>query len=73
MNCCSRKNLFIILGILAVGFVIVKVANLNVTAFLPFLALLACPLMCVAMAFFMKEGHNKSDDHAHKKDKDCCS
>lgn len=66
MNCWSKKNLFIILAVVGVGIVIAKIANLNIAVFLPFLALLACPLMCVIMALFMKDSSHAKSNHSHE-------
>ena len=73
MRFCSRKNLLILLAILVVGFIIVKLTNTSTVVLLPFLGLLACPLMCVFMAVFMGKDHSKTG-HSRKNGKDnCCS
>lgn len=52
MSCCSRKTLFILLGIAGVIGLLIATGTVNYYAMLPFLPLLACPLMCVAMLMF---------------------
>ena len=52
MWCCSRKTLFILLGVAGVLGLLIATGTVNAYAILPFLPILACPLMCVAMMMF---------------------
>lgn len=66
--CCSRKTLFILLGVAAVIGLFIATGKINAYAILPFLPFLLCPLMCVIMMMF---GRKREDDecHAPKKSK----
>lgn len=52
MWCCSRKTLFILLGVAGLIGILIATGKVNSYAILPFLPLLACPLMCVFMMMF---------------------
>lgn len=52
MWCCSRKTLFILLGVASLLGLLIATGKMNPYAILPFLPLLACPLMCVVMMMF---------------------
>lgn len=49
MWCCSRKTLFILLGVAGLIGILIATGTVNAYAILPFLPILACPLMCVVM------------------------
>lgn len=70
MLCCSRKTLFILLGVAALLGLLIATGKVNPYAILPFLPLLACPLMCVVMMMFGKCGKGKDGEcHEGKKQK----
>ncbi|MBI1934431.1 DUF2933 domain-containing protein [Candidatus Peregrinibacteria bacterium] len=52
MLCCSRKTLFILLGVTGVIGLLMVTGKVNAYAIVPFLPILACPLMCVVMHMF---------------------
>jgi len=52
MWCCSRKTLFILLGIAGVIGILIATGKVNPYAILPFLPFLICPLMCGVMLLF---------------------
>ena len=56
MWCCSRKILFIFLVIAALIGLLMATGKVNAYAFVPFLPILACPLMCVVMHMFGRKG-----------------
>lgn len=59
MWCCSRKTFFILLGVAAIIGLLMATGKVNAYAILPFLPLLACPLMCVVM---MRSGRKCEGD-----------
>ncbi len=61
MKCCSRKTLFVLLGIAGLLGLLIATKKVNTYAILPFLPLLACPLMCV----IMMTGHGREDNKCH--------
>jgi uncharacterized protein YbcC (UPF0753/DUF2309 family) len=64
MFCCSRKTLFILLGVAGVFGLLIATGTVNAYAILPFLPFLLCPLMCVAMMMF---GRKCDDGSCEKK------
>jgi len=56
MFCCSRKTLYVLLGIAGVIGLLIATGTVNAYAILPFLPFLLCPLMCAAMMLF---GHGR--------------
>lgn len=56
MWCCSRKTLYILLGVAALLGLLIATGKVNAYAIIPYLPLLACPLMCGVMLLF---GHEK--------------
>gem|GEM_PF-2118675 len=60
MFCCSRKTVFILLGIGGLLVVLIATGTINAYAILPFLPLLLCPLMCVVMMMFGRKSHDDS-------------
>lgn len=52
MFCCSRKTLYILLGVAGLIGLLIASGKVNAYAILPFLPLLLCPLMCVVMMMF---------------------
>ncbi len=52
MFCCSRKTLFILLGIAGVIGLLIATGTVNAYAIVPFLPIFLCPLMCIAMMMF---------------------
>lgn len=64
MKCRSSKTLFVLLGIAGFfGFLIVT-EKVGTYAILPFLLILACPLMCILPHMFGKSCHG---DECQKK------
>lgn len=47
--CCSRKTLFILLGVASIVGLLIATGKVNAYATLPFLPFLLCPLMCIPM------------------------
>jgi len=64
MWCCSRKTLFILLGVAAVIGLLIATGKVNPYAILPFLPFLLCPLMCGVMLLF---GRKCDDGSCEKK------
>jgi hypothetical protein len=58
MSCCSRKTLFILLGVAGVIGLLIATGKVNPYAIVPFLPLLLCPLMCGAMLLFGRKCDN---------------
>lgn len=56
MWCCSRKTLYILLGVAGLLGLLIATGKVNAYAIIPYLPLLACPLMCVAMMMFGRKG-----------------
>ena len=52
MFCCSRKTLLILLAVAALIGLLMVTGKVNAYAIVPFLPILLCPLMCVAMMMF---------------------
>lgn len=62
MWCCSRKTFFILLGATGLLGFLIAIGKVNPYAIVPFLPLLACPLMCVVMMMFGRKCDDKSCD-----------
>ena len=58
MFCCSRKTLYILLAVAGLLGLLLATGKVNAYAIVPFLPILLCPLMCVAMMMF---GRGQSD------------
>ena len=52
MFCCSRKTLLILLGVGGLLAILIATGKVNAYAIVPYLPLLACPLVCVLMMMF---------------------
>ncbi len=52
MFCCSRKTLLILLAIAVLIGLLIATGKVNAYAIIPFIPILLCPLMCVAMMMF---------------------
>lgn len=64
MFCCSRKTLYILVGIAGVIGLLIATGTVNAYAILPFLPFLLCPLMCGVMMLF---GRKCDDGSCEKK------
>lgn len=67
MLCCSRKIFFPLLGIAALIGLLIATGKVNPYVIVPFLPLLACPLMCVIMMMFGKCCKDKNGECRDKK------
>lgn len=68
MWCCSRKTLYILLAVAGLLGLLIATGKINAYAIIPYLPLLACPLMCaVPMLFMRKKGQNGMCDTPQKK------
>ena len=66
MPCCSRKTLFILLGVAALIGLLIATGKVNAYAILAFLPFLLCPLMCGVMLLF---GRKCDDGKCHPQKK----
>lgn len=67
MFCCSRKTLYILLAAAGVVGVLIWTGIVNVYAFLPFLPILICPLMCIPMMMMGRKSKDGECGIDHKK------
>lgn len=56
MFCCSRKTLFILLGVAGIVGLFIATGKVNAYAIVPFLPILLCPLLCGMMMCVRKDG-----------------
>ncbi len=60
MFCCSRKTLYVLLGIAGIIGLLIWTGVVNAYAILPFLPFLICPLMCGVMLLMGRKGDGEA-------------